>query len=152
MSGKEHAERILSSRKEESDNRQWEIRKGEILKSGIPEFFSLVCDCLKRQIQDFNSTMNVTEDWGLQFFGCDSYLTITKKSSPIFILKAAIIPDERVKITTQVFGSRTSSEPTQRHYLFDVSKDDQEPIVLNGNGFYQFSMDLLSESVSRFSK
>ena len=149
MSGKDYAERILSIRQDASDQQQGQIRKGEILKSGIPDFFSQLSDYLKKQTRDFNFTLDVSDDHGLHFYGCDAYLTLTKKSSPVFILKAAIM-HERLKITTQVFAPRVSSEPTERYHVFSVSKLDSETTDLDGKGFYQFGEDLFSEAVAHF--
>jgi|SRR5580693_7481700 hypothetical protein len=149
MSGKEHAERILAARREESEQRQWQIRKGEILKSGIPVYWSRLCDYLKTSANDFNSSLGLTGDSAIQVYPCETYVMLTKKSSPVFLRKVSLFPGtERVRVTTEIVLGLHQPNSTTEEYLFDVRLDGT--IELDRKDFCTFAKDVFADAAALF--
>ena len=148
MSGEEHAERIISARKEDSGQREWQIRKGEILKDGIPVFWSAFCKYLKSKAEGFNSKLGITGDSSLQVYDCDSYVTLTKAQLPKYIGKVTLIPSTRARIATETERVMRQPEFTTDDYLFDVRVDGT--IELNGKDFHTLADDVFSAAAAFF--
>ena len=148
MSGKEYAERILSARAQDSEQRQWQIRKGEILKSGIPVYWTQLCEYLRAQAKDFNSTLDVSEDFGLVVYACDSFVTLTKKSSPVFLAKVSLLSTERVRVTTETVVGLRPPDTVVHEYLFDVRLDGT--IELDRKDYCTFAKDVFGAAAALF--
>ena len=148
MTGEEHAELILSARKDDSDQREWQLRKREILKDGIPVFWSALCKLLKSKTDGFNSKLGITGDSGLQFYPCDSYVTLTKTQLPKFLGKVSLIPGTRVRITIETVRGMRQPEVNTEDYLFDVRSDGT--IEVNGKDFHTLADELFSAAAVFF--
>jgi len=149
MSGEEHAERVLSARRQQSDQIQWQIRKGEILRSSIPLFLSQVAEYLSVNAEAFNSRLDLTGDSALQIYACDSYVTITKKSSPVFLGKLSLISGtERARLTAEIVAGLRQPQTVTTEYLFDVRPDGT--VELNGMNFCTFAKSLLDRAARLF--
>lgn len=147
--GHEQAMRVMAERARNSELRQWQVRKGELLRSGIPMFFSLLNDHVKSNADEFNSSLGLSADSGLQVFGSDLYIALSKKTAPVFLRKVALIAStERVRITTEIVDGLRAPEITVRECLFDVTEDGT--IELDRQDFYSFGNGLFSEATARF--
>jgi len=138
--GLEEAARVSASRDRAASAQAWQIRKGEILRSQIPVFFSAMGERIKTAAADFNGELGLDGDHGISVHLSERTITIRKTQGVVFLRTILhYFGTERVSVTTQtVRGYRQDVSTSEM--LFDVSSDGV--VTLNEKSFFDLAKDL----------
>lgn len=132
--GHEHAARIINARNSAASHRAWQIRKGEILRSEIPIFFSAMADELKCAANAFNELLRPC---GHIEVSCSELEIIIRSGCGRNFLSRKItrqLTGETAAVATdKVQGYKRQS--TKIEILFDVRSDGA--VLLEGRNFLQ---------------
>ena len=139
--GQLEAARILQARQKESDKRDWQIRKAEMLRARAPIFFEKIAEILESDVADFNKTLGLDDRQALRVSHAGYVIELCKKGTPFFYRKAICHAPDSVTIRTQsTKGFREHVE--SRDMIFDISSDDD--VTLDEMSFVEVAASLLN--------